>query len=83
HHHHISYHAESILELMKQGLLPPAVLVRKEISSLIVASLYPNRFRNLAKLYYDIMPINGLLEERSEKDFYAELMKLYQTTSLT
>jgi sulfate adenylyltransferase len=83
HHHHISYHAESILELMKQGLLPPAVLVRKEISSLIVASLYPNRFRNLAKLYYDIMPINGLLEERSEKDFYAELMSLYQTTSLT
>ena len=83
HHHHISYHAESILELMKQGLLPPAVLVRKEISSLIVASLYPNRFRNLAKLYYDIMPINGLLEERSEKDFYTELMNLYQTTSLT
>ena len=83
HHHHISYHSESILELMKQGLLPPAVLVRKEISSLIVASLYPNRFKNLAKLYYDIMPINGLLEEHSEKDFYVELMNLYQTTSLT
>lgn len=82
HHHHISYHSESILELMKQGLLPPAVLVRKEISSLIVASLYPNRFKNLAKLYYDIMPINGLLEEHSEKDFYVELMNLYQTTSL-
>jgi len=83
HHHHISYHSESILELMKQGLLPPAVLVRKEISSLIVSSLYPNRFKNLAKLYYDIMPVNGLLEEHSEKDFYIELMKLYQTTSLT
>ncbi|HEX5624007.1 MAG TPA: sulfate adenylyltransferase [Sulfuricurvum sp.] len=83
HHHHISYHSESILELMKQGLLPPAVLVRKEISSLIVASLYPDRFKNLAKLYYDIMPVNGLLEEHSEKDFYVELMKLYQTTSLT
>lgn len=82
HHHHISYHSESILELMKQGLLPPAVLVRKEISSLIVASLYPDRFKNLAKLYYDIMPVNGLLEEHSEKDFYVELMKLYQTTSL-
>ncbi|MDP1784825.1 MAG: sulfate adenylyltransferase [Sulfuricurvum sp.] len=83
HHHHISYHSESILELMKQGLLPPAVLVRKEISSLIVSSLYPNRFKNLAKLYYDIMPVNGLLEEHSEKDFYVELMTLYQTTSLT
>jgi len=83
HHHHISYHAESILELMRQGLLPPAVLVRKEISAMIVSSLYPNRFKNLAKLYYDIMPVNGLLEEHSEKDFYVELMRLYQTTSLT
>lgn len=83
HHHHISYHAESILELMRQGLLPPAVLVRKEISAMIVAALYPNRFKNLAKLYYDIMPVNGLLEEHTEKDFYVELMRLYQTTSLT
>ncbi len=83
HHHHISYHSESILELMQQGLLPPAVLVRKEISAMIVASLYPNRFKNLAKLHYDIMPVNGLLEERTEKDFYVELMRLYQTTSLT
>ncbi|MEW5831269.1 MAG: sulfate adenylyltransferase [Campylobacterota bacterium] len=82
HHHHISYHSESILELMQQGLLPPAVLVRKEISSMIVASLYPGRFKNLAKLYYDIMPVNGLLEEHTEKDFYVELMRLYQTTSL-
>lgn len=83
HHHHISYHAESILELMQQGLLPPAVLVRKEISAMIVSALYPNRFKNLAKLYYDIMPVHGLLEEHSEKDFYVELMNLYQTTSLT
>lgn len=83
HHHHISYHSESILELMQQGLLPPAVLVRKEVSAMVVSSLYPNRFKNLAKLYYDIMPVNGLLEEHSEKDFYVELMRLYQTTSLT
>ncbi len=83
HHHHISCHSESILELMQQGLLPPAVLVRKEISAMIVSSLYPNRFKNLAKLYYDIMPVNGLLEEHTERDFYVELMRLYQTTSLT
>jgi len=31
-HHHISYHSPSILEILKSGLLPPAVLVRKEIS---------------------------------------------------
>ena len=82
-HHHISYHSESILELMKLGLLPPAVLVRKEVSAIILSELFPERFKNLEKLYYDILPVTGLLEEHSEKDFYIELMKLYQTTSLT
>ncbi|MEN4053577.1 MULTISPECIES: sulfate adenylyltransferase [Sulfurimonas] len=82
-HHQISYHADSILELLEAGLLPPAVLIRKEISSFLLSKLFPNRFKNLEKLYYDTFPVKGLLEEHTEKDFYLELMKLYQTTSLT
>jgi len=82
-HHHISYHADSILELLKAGILPPAVLMRKEISSFILAKLLPNRFKNIEKLYYDTFAGEGLLEEHTQKDFYLELMKLYQTTSLT
>jgi len=82
-HHQISYHADSILELLEAGLLPPAVLIRKEISSFLLSKLFPNRFKNLEKLYYDTFPVKGLLEEHNEKDFYLELMKLYQTTSLT
>jgi sulfate adenylyltransferase len=81
-HHHISYHADSILELLKQGLLPPAVLVRKEISAMILAHLFPNRFENLEKIYYDLMPGSGLLETQSEEDFYVKLIQLYQTASL-
>jgi sulfate adenylyltransferase len=81
-HHHISYHADSILELLKKGLLPPAVLVRKEISAMILAHLFPKRFDNLEKIYYDLMPGSGLLERHSEEEFYMKLMKLYQTTSL-
>jgi len=81
-HHHISYHADSILELLKKGLLPPAVLVRKEISAMILAHMFPNRFENLEKIYYDLMPGSGLLERQSEEDFYIKLMKLYHTTSL-
>ncbi|WP_456383471.1 sulfate adenylyltransferase [Hydrogenimonas sp.] len=81
-HHHISYHADSILELLKAGLMPPAVLIRKEISAMILAHLFPNRFENLEKIYYDLMPGSGLLESQSEEDFYIKLMKLYQTTSL-
>jgi sulfate adenylyltransferase len=82
-HHQISYHAESILELLELGLLPPAVLMRKEISAFLLSKIYPKRFKNLGKLYYDLLPVEGLLEEHTEKDFYLELMKLYQTTSLT
>jgi sulfate adenylyltransferase len=81
-HHHISYHADSILELLKAGLMPPAVLIRKEISAMILAHLFPNRIENLEKIYYDLIPGNGLLESQSEEDFYIKLMKLYQTTSL-
>ncbi|SFV75842.1 Sulfate adenylyltransferase [hydrothermal vent metagenome] len=82
-HHHISYRADSILTLLELGLVPPAVLMRKEISAFILSKMHPNRIRNLEKLYYDIFPVEGLLQEHNEKDFYIELMKLYQTTSLT
>jgi len=82
-HHQISYHADSILDLLEAGILPPAVLMRKEISSLILSKILPNRLKNLEKLYYDTFPVTGLLEEHSEQDFYNELMKLYQTSSLT
>jgi len=82
-HHQTSYHADSILELLELGILPPAVLMRKEISAFLLSRILPNRFKNLGKLYYDILPATGLLEEHSEQDFYLELMKLYQTTSLT
>ncbi|WP_457596756.1 sulfate adenylyltransferase [Hydrogenimonas sp.] len=81
-HHHISYHADSILELLKKGLLPPSVLVRGEISAMILAHLFPNRFENLDKLQYDLMPGSGLLESQGEEEFYVKLMKLYQTSSL-
>ncbi len=82
-HHQISYHADSILDLLELGILPPTVLIRKEISAFILGKLFPNRFKNLEKLYYDLLPVSGLLENHTERDFYIKLMKLYQTTSLT
>ena len=82
-HHQVSYHADSILELLELGILPPTMLIRKEISAVILSKLFPNRFKNLEKLYYDILPVEGLLKEHTEQDFYLDLMKLYQTTSLT
>jgi len=82
HHHHISYHSDSILQLIKMGIMPPAVLVRSQISAIILSELFPNRFKDMQKLYYDIIPKSGLLEKQDDKDFYLNLMKLYQTASL-
>ena len=82
-HHQIAYHADSIRELLELGLLPPTILIRKEISAFLLSKLFPDRFKNLEKLYSDILPVEGLLREHTESDFYLELMKLYQTTSLT
>jgi sulfate adenylyltransferase len=82
-HHHISYHSDSLFELIKTGLLPPPILMRKEISAKILAHLFPNRFKNLEKLFYDITPSHGFIEEqKGEEQFYISLMKLYQTSSI-
>jgi len=82
-HHHIHYHYKSLMELIRNGILPPPILVRKEISAHIISSLYPNRIKNLQETYDMIFLSSGLLEQRSEKDFYIKLLELYQTSSLT
>ncbi|MBE0496744.1 MAG: sulfate adenylyltransferase [Campylobacterales bacterium] len=81
-HHHIKYHSDSLKSLLTAGILPPAVLMRKDISAILLSELFPNRFDNIQRIYDDIFPNAGLLESHDEKDFYLELMKLYQTTSL-
>ncbi len=82
-HHHISYNSESILELLNNGILPPAVLMRTEISAKILEHKFPNRFKNISKLFYDLVPSTGVVEDYTQKDMYISLMKLYQTCSLT
>ena len=82
-HHHIHYHYRPLMELIQSGILPPPILVRKEISSHIMSSLYPNQLKNLQETYDMIFPNSGLLEQRDEKDFYIKLIELYQTSSLT
>lgn len=82
-HHHTHYHSPSILQLIKAGMMPPSVLVRREVSATILSALFPDRFAQLQEIYDALMPNDGLIEEHSEKDFYINLMGLYQTTSLT
>lgn len=82
-HHHVHYHSESIMKLIQSGLIPPSILVRKEVSANILAALFPERFTNLQEMYYSLMPGSGLLEQQSEEQFYLKLIELYQTSSLT
>ncbi len=82
-HHHIHYHTPSILQLIKAGMMPPSVLVRREVSASVLNALFPDRFEHLQELYDALMPNDGLIEEHNEEDFYINLMNLYQTTSLT
>jgi len=82
-HHHVHYHSPSILKLIEAGVIPPPILVRKEVSANIMASLFPDRFSNLQEMHYSLMPGSGLLEQQSEEQFYLKLIKLYQTSSLT
>jgi sulfate adenylyltransferase len=71
------------MNLIQNGIVPPPILVRKEISAHILSSLFPKRFKNLQETYDMLMPSGGILEEKSEKDFYIKLIELYQTSSLT
>lgn len=82
-HHHVHYHSDSIMKLIQSGLIPPSILVRKEVSANLLAALFPNRFDNLQEMHYSLMPGSGLLEQQSEEQFYIKLIKLYQTSSLT
>ena len=82
-HHHIHYHTPSILQLIKAGMMPPSVLVRREVSASVLNTLYPDRFEHLQELFDSLMPNDGLIEEHTDEDFYINLMNLYQTTSLT
>ncbi|MCH9814722.1 MAG: sulfate adenylyltransferase [Epsilonproteobacteria bacterium] len=82
-HHHISYNSELIYELLKVGVLPPAVLVRKELSAIILSHLFPNRFEDLTGKFTNFFPGTGLIEEMNEEQFYMQIMSLHQTVSLT
>ena len=82
-HHHIKYHARTLKTLLLSGILPPAILMRRDISAMVLSELFPNRFENIQKLCDDLFPSNGLLEKQTEREFYENLMKLYQTTSLS
>jgi len=82
-HHHVKYHNGSIMELFRLGIIPPAILMRKEISAIILGELHPQRKASLKKIHQNLSTSSGLIDEFKSEDFYDGLMNLYQTSSLT
>ena len=82
-HHHVKYHNNSIMELFKLGIIPPAILMRKEISAIVLSIMYPEREDKLKKIFQDLSTSTGVIDEFKSEDFYEGLMNLYQTSSLT
>lgn len=75
-HYHISYDSKNFFEMLKIGLMPPEVFIRKEVSAMILAHLFPERVKKLNKLYSDLVSQEGVVEE-NEKRFYENLSRLY------
>lgn len=82
-HHHVKYHNDSIMELFELGIIPPTILMRKEISSIILSDLYPERETKLKEIHQNLSTSSGLIDEFKSEDFYDGLINLYQTSSLT
>lgn len=81
-HHHIKYHSPSLNGLFELGMIPPAIFMRKELSSIILSSLYPQRAEKLKLIHQNLSPSSGLLDDFETTNFYVSLMNLHQTTSL-
>ena len=73
-HHHIHYHSGFLQEILQAGLIPPTILMRKEVSAKILSYLYPKRFSPLLKQFGAMFANNGMIEKQDDEDFYLKLI---------
>ena len=80
-HHHIKFHANSLKDLLKTGIIPPTIFMRREISAMILKHFFPNRFEKLQNIYNDLFPNTGIYAtHKQDEDFYEQLLSMYQMT---
>lgn len=77
-HHHIKFNSNALKDLLRLGILPPPVLMRREISCIILSELFPDRFKNMQRLYNELFATREILEYRKDEEFYTQLLNLYQ-----
>ncbi|TQR32396.1 sulfate adenylyltransferase [Campylobacter sp. MIT 99-7217] len=77
-HHHAKFNARSLKELLRHGIIPPAIFMREEVSSIILSQIFPNRFKNMQRIYNDLFPTGAILEHKKDEEFYGQLLRLHQ-----
>ncbi|MDA3966692.1 MULTISPECIES: sulfate adenylyltransferase [Helicobacter] len=81
-HHHITYDSGFIQGMLKSGLIPPTLLVRKEVSAKILSHIFPDRFSSFIKKYSALFANRGIIEDINEEDFYIKIADLYKMDNL-
>lgn len=78
-HHHIKFHSNSLKDLLKTGIIPPTIFMRREISAMILSRFFPNRFEKIQNIYNDLFPNTGIVAaHKNDEDFYEQLLHMYQ-----
>lgn len=78
-HHHIKFHSNSLKDLLKMGIIPPTIFMRREISAMILKHFFPNRFEKVQNIYNDLFPNTGIVAaHKKDEDFYEQLLSMYQ-----
>ncbi|EAL1483413.1 sulfate adenylyltransferase, partial [Campylobacter jejuni] len=44
----------------------------------ILTSLFPNRLKNMQKIYNELFPTDGILEYKNDEEFYQKLLEIHQ-----
>lgn len=78
-HHHIKFHSNSLKDLLRTGIIPPTIFMRREISAMILSHFFPNRFEKIQNIYNDLFPNTGIVvAHKKDEDFYEQLLHMYQ-----
>lgn len=78
---HISFKPDLLLNFYKLGLIPPSILVRQEVTSIIYSRILADdesRLEMIRELYYELFPNPGIFGENIINDFYEQTMRLYK-----
>ena len=77
-HHHIRYNSSALRAMLFSGIMPPEILMRKEITAQVLASIFKNRLKDISSTLDSMLPNIGIVRSKKDEELYVELLSLYQ-----